>query len=187
MNEKRREIIIAEIKYWKMSKLLPEKYCDYLLTLYTGGDEDVVETITEKDSIHAREKSSAWNKVFLWAIVGVSIILAMFLLPQFATTLLLVSSLLTIIFFVLAWRKPKTSYDSSAMYYTLAVLMLLFTTLHAWSSYMNDRLAILIGILILNCIVWLWVGRKRQLLYFTIAGFVGLFIVVGFVFFRLGG
>lgn len=187
MNDKRREIIIAEIKYWKMSKLLPEKYCDYLLTLYTGGNDEVVETITEKDSIHAKEKSSEWNKIFLWAIVGVGIVLAMFIFPQFPATILFLSTLLTILFFVLAWRPPTRSYNPSSLYYILAVLMLLFTTLHAWSSYMSDRLAILIGILILNCIVWLWVGRKRQLLYFTIAGFVGLFIIVGFVFFRLGG
>ena len=41
MNETRKKIIIQEIKYWKKSKLLPEKYCDFLLTLYSGGEENI--------------------------------------------------------------------------------------------------------------------------------------------------
>lgn len=185
MNEKRREIIIAEIKYWKTSKLLPEKYCDYLLTLYTGGDEDVVETITEKDSIHAKEKSSAWNKILLWATVGGIVLLTMLFLPQFAGATLFASSLLTLILFLLAWRKPKSSYDLRSMYYILAALMLLFTTLHAWSSFMSHSIGILVAILIVNCIVWLWIGRKQRLLYFTIAGFAGLFFIAIFTMFQL--
>ena len=41
MNETRKKIIIHEIKYWKQTNLLPEKYCDYLLTLYSGGEEEI--------------------------------------------------------------------------------------------------------------------------------------------------
>lgn len=38
MDEKRKTIIIKEIMTWKENRMLPEQYCDYLLTLYTEGD-----------------------------------------------------------------------------------------------------------------------------------------------------
>ena len=37
---KRKQIIISEIKYWKQNKLLPEHYCDFLITLYAQGEEN---------------------------------------------------------------------------------------------------------------------------------------------------
>lgn len=33
-NDKRRNIIVREIGYWRKNKLLPEQYCDFLLNLY---------------------------------------------------------------------------------------------------------------------------------------------------------
>lgn len=37
VDKKRREIIVNEIEYWEKNRLLPEHYCQYLLTLYTEG------------------------------------------------------------------------------------------------------------------------------------------------------
>ncbi|KIQ94791.1 hypothetical protein LH47_01161 [Anoxybacillus thermarum] len=48
MEQKRKEIIINEIKYWKQTRLLPEQYCDFLLALYTEGNGDDVETRTKQ-------------------------------------------------------------------------------------------------------------------------------------------
>src|SRR5690625_4949745 len=41
MSNQRIEIIIKEINYWKEHKLLPDVYCDFLLALYTQGENDV--------------------------------------------------------------------------------------------------------------------------------------------------
>ncbi|KZZ85963.1 hypothetical protein [Bacillus sp. SJS] len=40
MNSERKQIIVDEIKHWKINKLLPETYCDFLLALYTGGKQE---------------------------------------------------------------------------------------------------------------------------------------------------
>ncbi|MBS2969726.1 hypothetical protein J9317_13215 [Metabacillus sp. KIGAM252] len=40
MKIERKQIIIDEIKHWKINKLLPETYCDFLLALYTGGKQE---------------------------------------------------------------------------------------------------------------------------------------------------
>ena len=50
MNKQRKEIIIKEITYWKHSKLLPEHYCNYLLALYSEG-ENKTEGLHNKGSI----------------------------------------------------------------------------------------------------------------------------------------
>ena len=53
MNETRKKIILHEIKYWKQSKLLPEQYCDFLLTLYSGGEEAITPLKKERSrSLH---------------------------------------------------------------------------------------------------------------------------------------
>ncbi|GGA68555.1 hypothetical protein [Ornithinibacillus halotolerans] len=41
MADNRTQIIVREIKYWKDHKLLPETQCDFLLALYTQGDESL--------------------------------------------------------------------------------------------------------------------------------------------------
>jgi len=46
MNETRKKIILNEILYWKQTGILPEKYCDYLLALYSEGDIEL-QTATE--------------------------------------------------------------------------------------------------------------------------------------------
>src|SRR5690625_7431814 len=39
MPDNRTQVIINEINYWKEHKLLPDVYCDFLLALYTHGEE----------------------------------------------------------------------------------------------------------------------------------------------------
>ena len=57
MNAQRKRIIISEIQYWKKNRLLPEHYCDFLITLYAQGETDETEIekvdkgILEKETI----------------------------------------------------------------------------------------------------------------------------------------
>ncbi|MFB4164897.1 hypothetical protein ACE1TI_13965 [Alteribacillus sp. JSM 102045] len=39
MTKERKDIIIKEIKYWKTNNLLPPEYCNFLLMLYSEGEE----------------------------------------------------------------------------------------------------------------------------------------------------
>lgn len=38
MVDDRKLIIIKEIKHWKRNQLLPNRYCDFLIALYTHGE-----------------------------------------------------------------------------------------------------------------------------------------------------
>ena len=39
MENPKKQIILNEILFWKQNKLLPEQYCDFLLKLYTEGED----------------------------------------------------------------------------------------------------------------------------------------------------
>ncbi|WP_156323827.1 hypothetical protein [Bacillus sp. JCM 19034] len=53
MRKERKEIVIEEIKHWRKSKLLPEHYCDFLLTLYSEGNDRETKTLSKKISFHS--------------------------------------------------------------------------------------------------------------------------------------
>ncbi|WP_339250599.1 hypothetical protein NSQ43_12295 [Sporosarcina sp. FSL W8-0480] len=64
MSIQRKKTIITEIKYWKENKLLPEHYCDFLITLYTQGEQE--RDISASDAILInRKKKFSKRLVFL--------------------------------------------------------------------------------------------------------------------------
>ena len=72
MNIQRKKIVISEITYWKKSKLLPEHYCDFLISLYSNGYEiDGNEADLSKSvlSIEKRKLKTAVSLLLLLAIV----------------------------------------------------------------------------------------------------------------------
>ena len=57
MSNQRKQIILNEITFWKQNKLLPEHYCDFLMTLYTeGNQEDEKQMANAKHSVKGQEK-----------------------------------------------------------------------------------------------------------------------------------
>ena len=68
MSLQRKQIIMNEIAFWKKNKLLPEHYCDFLLTLYAQG-ENQGEEQTENASMAVLAKKQKY-KVILYIVVG---------------------------------------------------------------------------------------------------------------------
>ena len=63
MTKQRKQIIVNEIAFWKQHKMLPDHYCDFLTSLYTGGESEQPErTIDVKQSILAKERKATINK-----------------------------------------------------------------------------------------------------------------------------
>lgn len=179
MNEQRKKIVIAEIKYWKQSKLLPDHYCDFLLTLYSGGEDE--EDVTANDSMNEQAKASVWKRLFGVSVIGIVLLVAMFLMtsaplvPTLATI-----SFAVVLFFGAKWLS-REAYDARPVAWTIGSFLLLGASLHAWDVYFHDSLYVLIGFLVLNCLLWLSLGRRTKLLYFTISGFAGLGLIAIFL------
>ena len=73
MPNPRKQIILNEILFWKQNKLLPEHYCDFLMTLYSEGNEfETEEKASHKKAVKAKEKRQVNilnSLLFLFAIL----------------------------------------------------------------------------------------------------------------------
>jgi predicted nucleic acid-binding Zn ribbon protein len=80
MNPQRKRIIISEIKYWKQNKLLPEHYCDFLITLYAQGEGDDAIVSKSKDAIFDKEKKKVNRTIIQLTLIAILVGGSMFVL-----------------------------------------------------------------------------------------------------------
>lgn len=174
MKENRKEIIVKEIHYWKKTKLLPEQYCNFLLALYTEGEQ-----INGKE---AGKRSFNWSILFtyfplLLIPIGIFIYfteLSFFLQTTLYGFLVLFGSVTSFYFF------RKTNYFFIPMIST-ALLVLLCSVDIVTYLFPNSQES-LYSIIFLNCVAWFVIGRKAKLLYFMISSVLGILVLVGSIF-----
>ena len=160
MEQKRKEIIINEIKYWKQTRLLPEQYCDFLLALYTEGNRDDVEQPTKQ--------------VPAWAIRVTMIMIGVFL--PFALLVIYFTDLSFIICFMIVrfFVQHKMLTHIALIVGALSLLLLSIRVSDIFFSESTSALAITV---ICNCFVWLLIGWRFSLMYFVISGVVGIILL----------
>ncbi len=182
MNERRKKIILSEIEYWKRNNLLPGHYCDFLSTLYTGGEEDVKDLKGQNASILHKEKRN--KRLILSSVIGLSILLAifMYLINDFSSLLLGVIGIVVLLGYATFKSVRKSAY--LPFIYIAGAFLLLTMSLKLWSLYFSEQPMLLVGLLILNCVMWLFTGRLLKLLYFTLSGAFGLIAIIFFIFFQ---
>ncbi|WP_153733202.1 hypothetical protein [Sporosarcina obsidiansis] len=184
MTTEKKKIIISEIQYWKKNKLLPEHYCDFLITLYTQGEEldevsSKVPSTLQKERRQYRAKQMMILLISL-LLAGIASV-AMFMLTEYPTATLLSASVLALLLLVLASGKTFIKKGFAPFLYISMAFLILMMSLKIWTAFFNDETTLLIGLLVLNCSLWLFTGRLLKLLYFTISGSLGLLIIVGFL------
>ena len=170
MNETRKKIIIKEIQYWKQSRLLPERYCNYLLALYTGGKQ-VEPTTSSKHSL--RLIHLVLTLIMISALI-VNYFTEIMLLMQISIFILFIGLLIGLC--VYEFKKDR----SVLLPLSLAMFILLLMSIKLYESLVPGQLLYLYGGLLLNCVFWIMLGYKLKLIYFTIAGFFGSFIILYF-------
>ena len=174
MNENRKKIIINEILTWRKNKMLPEHYCDFLLALYTEGNQPL--KIKEQ-----KAKRFFWKNHYLFLLL---IPIMMFLihfteLPinlQMAFSLIFVLSGILFTFYYL--RKGillQIPFIASA-------LILLLSSVEYISKLYPENPKILYFNLVFNCLLWLLSGWKFKLLSFIISGALGLVLLIIYIF-----
>ncbi|TQR19518.1 hypothetical protein [Psychrobacillus vulpis] len=183
MSLHRKQIILNEIAFWKKSKLLPEHYCDFLTALYAQGESSEIE---EKDNsskaVLAKEK---WNKRVLYIMLGVttSVILASLV---FMTTLAFIPILLAGItvlgLLFIAFKSAKNKSVMTPFLLICSALLLLGASFKIWDVYFADYPSVLIGLIISNCLIWLFSGLLLKLVYFSISGIIGIALILFYLF-----
>ncbi|MFJ7933633.1 hypothetical protein [Sporosarcina sp. NPDC096371] len=180
MNQQRKRIIISEIKYWKQNKLLPAHYCDFLITLYEQGEEESQRGVNVFDSILVEEKKKL-NRTVLWlALVVIVSSGGMFAFTQYPVVTLTLAAVITVVFLLSTLHK-KANQALVPFLYIAVSFMLLTMSLKIWMVFFEGHTMFLLGLLMLNCSLWLFTGRLLRLLYFTISGVSGLLLIIGFL------
>ena len=180
----KKQIIISEIRYWKSNKLLPEHYCDFLITLYSQGEETDEDAEQQSCTLQVERRKRRTKQVMILLIsllLAGAASVAMFVLKEYPTITLLVAAVLAVIFLALVSGKTFIKKGFAPFLYISMAFLLLMMSLKIWTAFFNGDTTLLIGLLVLNCGLWLFTGRVLKLLYFTISGALGLLTVVAFL------
>lgn len=176
MNEKRKSIILSEIKYWKQNNLLPEHYCDFLSTLYERGDtSQEAEGKAEMAILHKEKRN---NKLKIISILVFAIILGILMQMLNDGTAVLLGAIGVAALLAYATLKSVRRSVILPFIYIVSAFLLLIMSLKLWSVYFPEQPMLLIALLILNCVMWLFAGRLLKLLYFTLSGSIGLVSII---------
>ncbi len=180
MNQQRKRIIISEIKYWKQNRLLPAHYCDFLITLYARGEEDSQQEVKVSESILVKEKKNYNRTILLLMLVAVAVSGGMFIFTNYPGVTMALAALFVVLFLLSTLRK-KANQALAPFIYIIVSFMLLIISLKLWFVFFDGHTMLLLGLLMLNCSLWLFAGRLLKLLYFTISGTAGLLLIIGFL------
>ncbi|QED48669.1 hypothetical protein [Cytobacillus dafuensis] len=175
MNETRKKIIVNEIVNWKKNRLLPEQYCDYLLALYTEGNQQ------EEMEGSGKNKNFFWENHYLFLLlIPLSVFLIHF--TELSIILQMTFSLLfvfTAILFTFYFFRKGILLQIPLF---VAALIILLASVEFFSSVYPDSPLLLYFNLIINCIIWMITGWKLKLPSFSISGILGFILIVIFIF-----
>ena len=167
INETRKKIILNEILYWKQTRILPEKYCDYLLAIYSEGDIELQ---------IAAESPIKKGHFFLIEIL-ISLILITALIVNYFTEVKTAMQMSLFIFFicVLLGITYYQHQKQKPMLYPLiaTAFVLLLMSVRVWALFFYSQTLFLYVILSCNCFLWLIIGKRLRYVYFTVAGQLG--------------
>lgn len=174
MDQQRKQIIIKEIKFWKENRMLPEQYCDYLLSIYTEGE--------------SKDNSKIFGYHKLWTLLGVLPILMIPLMTYllYFTELSLnlqILIFLTIFLFLALNAVLLTSKKLVWRHITYIVIAIIFLELiiEGIGTFINLTATILGIILFVNCTLWIVIGFVKKLTYFIYSGVSLIILFVAYI------
>lgn len=180
MPNQRKKIILNEILFWKQNKLLPEHYCDFLMTLYLEGDS-IEGEISYKKSIKVQEKKSKLLKSVLMMVIAFGLFATLFMSSEaLLAPIVILTAVVTFVFVISAFVYARKKESVTPILLISAALLIFGLSVKCATAYFPDNPIVLVVLLICNCILWLMTGLKYKLIYFTISGVLGLLVIMGF-------
>ncbi|WP_338750158.1 hypothetical protein [Bacillus sp. FJAT-52991] len=172
----KQKIIMKEILFWKENHMLPEQYCDYLLSLYSQGEE------WDDSSVQTKQSQSFPLQSIL---VSLSILMiSLFVLYFTEMSFSLQTAIL--VFFVVMLLGLGFYFSKKGLlfpiFYIVAAILLLVYSVELHEIMKGKRFFSLNFLLFVNCLLWWVAGRKLQLIYFTISAWLGFGVLIIFIF-----
>lgn len=184
MSNQRKQIIINEITFWKQNKLLPEQYCDFLMTLYTEGQQ-----LEEPAHQKAVLQRATTNKNHLWLLFATIVsALLLYSLFEFTTVSWLmpaIGAVVAIVFMVSAFLLVKKQRNMAAVLQVLAALLLFAVSIQVSQTFFPNDESMLYIFILMNCGLWLVSGFLLKAVYFILSGSIGLVFVIAHFFFTM--
>ncbi|MEK4230019.1 hypothetical protein [Solibacillus sp. FSL H8-0538] len=182
MSNQKKQIIVNEIAFWKKNKLLPEHYCDFLLTLYTEGNQDQEEMKgNATQAVKAQENRKSKGRALIFPLVAI-ILLALLFTVKVVWLVAVIVGVAAFICLMTAFYFAKKNNVLAPVLQLTSALLFLGLSVKVSASYFENNDMVLYGLLALNCAMWLLSGLKMKLVYFTFSGGLGLVVMAGFWF-----
>lgn len=173
MDNRHTEIIVQEIKYWKEHNLLSKEKCDFLLALYTQGEESAEEGAHPKKHYSLQNIASL---VTLLCAIPLSFVITYF--TNFYEILQIGIFVLLISFSFWTYKNFKhTSFPFQYFALISGLVMILYTSVYVTQIY-TESVLIIKSVILVNFIIWLWIGWKTQLKYVLIIGSIALLLLL---------
>ncbi|RLL48058.1 hypothetical protein D8M04_01905 [Oceanobacillus piezotolerans] len=167
MSDDRIRTIINEIEFWKSHKLLPERYCDYLLALYTNGED--------KGELEKPQP----KKWITFMQIGLTVLLLpfSFLVIYFTRfpSFLQLGFLILFLFYAAITYIYFKNREISSHHLSLIIFLslLLLTSVYAGNIWIPDTYVIF-SIIMLNFVFWFYISSRKHLLYLKISSIIGI-------------
>lgn len=179
LKDKRKQIILAEIDYWKKHQLLPEHYCNFLSTLYSEGKEEEKIKNKERGYFDKQQRKSQQSLILAIFCFLISVSVLLFLDSEWS---LVISGVITALLIGFIVKKIFRNEMISPIVHLLLAVLILLCTLKIWTLYFATIAILLPLLIIMNCLMWIIVGHFFKLIYFTISGVVGIIFTLIFMF-----
>jgi uncharacterized membrane protein len=174
MDEQRKQILLKEIKFWKESRMLPEHYCNYLLTIYSEGSDIQTEKANSKSNVSILAIICALFlpiSVYVLYFTELSLNLQIFILGLILA--------FTTVFMI---RLTKKQIIWRHLSYCVFAFLCLEISIELFSRVFKLSTMGFGVILLLNCICWILIGLVKKLNYFVISGIACTIIFITYVF-----
>lgn len=172
-NNRHTEIIVKEIKYWREHHLLSEEKCDFLLALYTQGEETYQESAGPKKR---RQFQNIASLVTLLWLIPLSFIITYF--TDFYEILQMVIFILFISFSFWAYNHfKKNEFPFEYVALLTGLMMILYTSVFLTKT-LTETTIIIECVIFVNFLIWVWIGWKNQFKYVLIIGSIALLFLL---------
>lgn len=167
-----------EITFWKQNKLLPEHYCDFLMTLYSEGKQNEEIEGKAKNAVHRVEKRKKLSIATVFPVLAAVIVLLLFTI-QYEWVVIAIAGAFVVCCLIGAMYFAKKNNLLATMLQLATALAALGVTLKVCTTYFAGNNEMLYVLLLINCVFWLLSGITMRIIYFTISGVLGIMVIVG--------
>lgn len=184
MSNQRKQIIINEIAFWKKNKMLPDHYCDFLTSLYTGGgsaEDEPLNAPNDKQSILAREKKKFSSKFIIFPFIVVALIAGLQFVP-FDWIAIAIGAVVGVALSIYGIRLAFKKNVAAPVLHMSGALLILTMSVKIVITYFEGSNTALFVAIAFNSLFWVLLGAWQKLIYFFLAGIIGIGIIVVYAF-----